>query len=53
MVLDCVGNCAPIIWIGDGYCDDGAWGIYDEEGNVIPINLMCEGLLPGVIKASW
>ena len=44
MVLDCDGNCAPISWIADGYCDDGAWGIYDEEGNVVPVNLWCEEL---------
>ena len=31
MVLDCDGNCAPISWIGDGYCDDGAWAIYPSE----------------------
>ena len=42
MVLDCDGNCAPISWIADGFCDDGAYGIYDEEGNVIPVNLWCE-----------
>ena len=42
MVLDCDGNCAPVSWIADGYCDDGAWGIYDEEGNVVPVNLWCE-----------
>ena len=42
MILDCNGNCAPVSWIGDGYCDDGAWGIYDEEGNIVPINLWCE-----------
>jgi uncharacterized protein YvpB len=23
-VLDCVGNCAKSIWIGDGFCDDGS-----------------------------
>ena len=42
MVLDCDGNCAPLSWIADGFCDDGAYGIYDEEGNVVPINLWCE-----------
>ncbi len=42
MVLDCDGNCAPISWIGDGYCDDGSWGIYDENGEIVPVNLMCE-----------
>jgi hypothetical protein len=42
MVLDCDGNCAPVSWIADGFCDDGAYGIYDEEGNVVPVNLWCE-----------
>jgi len=42
MIMDCDGNCSPANWVGDGYCDDGYWGIYDEEGNVIPIVLMCE-----------
>ena len=23
MVLDCDGNCCPIDWIADGFCDDG------------------------------
>ena len=40
-VNDCDGNCAPVSWIGDGYCDDGAWGVYDENGEVVPVNLMC------------
>ena len=44
MVLDCDGNCAPLSWIGDGWCDDGEWGIYDENGEVIPINLWCAEL---------
>jgi len=44
MVLDCDGNCAPVIWIGDGYCDDGAYGIYDENGELVPINLYCAEL---------
>ena len=42
MVLDCDGNCAPISWIADGFCDDGAYGIYDENGEVVPVNLWCE-----------
>jgi hypothetical protein len=64
MVLDCDGNCAPVSWIADGFCDDGAWGIEDEQGNVIPINLYCselnfdegdceiidEGCTPGLIE---
>ena len=41
MQLDCDGNCAPLSWIGDGFCDDGAYGIYNEEGEVVPINLWC------------
>jgi len=44
MVLDCDGNCSPISWIGDMYCDDGAYGIYGPDGDVVPINLMCEEL---------
>jgi len=44
MVLDCDGNCAPEFWIGDGYCDDGAYGIYGPDGEVVPINLWCEEL---------
>ena len=42
MVLDCDGNCSPASWIGDGWCDDGAYGIYDEDGNTVLINLLCE-----------
>ena len=42
MVLDCDGNCAPIDWIGDGWCDDGAYGIYNEDGELIDVNLICE-----------
>jgi hypothetical protein len=44
MVNDCDGNCAPVSWIGDGWCDDGAWGIYDADGNIIPVVLVCEEL---------
>ena len=28
---DCAGECIPgslISWQGDGYCDDGAWGVF-------------------------
>ena len=42
MILDCDGNCAPVSWIADGFCDDGAYGIYDENGEVVPVNLWCE-----------
>ena len=41
MTNDCDGNCTPMDWIGDGWCDDGAWGIYDADGNVVPVNLLC------------
>ena len=44
MVLDCDGNCAPTSWIGDGWCDDGSWGIYDENGDIVPVVLVCEEL---------
>ena len=44
MLLDCDGNCGPLNWIGDGWCDTGDWGIYDENGEVVPINLWCEDL---------
>ena len=44
MILDCDGNCAPLDWVADGYCDDGAWAILDEEGNQVPINLYCAEL---------
>ena len=64
MILDCDGNCAPLSWVADGYCDDGAWAIYDEEGNQVPVNLYCtelnfdegdceaidEGCTPGLIE---
>ena len=64
MILDCDGNCAPLSWVADGYCDDGAWAILDEEGNQIPVNLYCielnfdegdceaidEGCTPGLIE---
>ena len=44
MLLDCDGNCAPLSWVADGFCDDGAWAILDEEGNQVPINLYCAEL---------
>jgi len=42
MVNDCDGNCSPVSWIGDTWCDDGSYAIYNEEGEVVPVNLMCE-----------
>ena len=44
LVLDCDGNCGPLSWIGDGWCDTGDWGVYDENGEIVPINLWCEDL---------
>ena len=41
MVNDCDGNCSPISWIGDGFCDVGDWGIYNADGEVVGINLWC------------
>ena len=41
MVNDCNGNCSPITWIGDGFCDVGDWGIYNADGEVVGINLWC------------
>ncbi len=35
--LDCNGNCVPISWIGDGYCDNGA---YQHDTNTIYLD--CE-----------
>ena len=31
MILDCDGNCSPVSWIGDNWCDDGAYGIYQTQ----------------------
>ena len=42
MINDCDGNCAPLSWIGDYYCDDGAYGVYDENYTLIPVNLWGE-----------
>ncbi len=44
MILDCDGNCSPANWVGDGWCDDGAYGVVNEDGEEIPINLWCEEL---------
>ena len=40
-VNDCDGNCSPVSWIGDGYCDDGSYYYWNEFDEQIPINLMC------------
>ena len=34
-IEDCNGNCSPSDWLGDGYCDDGA---YSYNGNPIYFN---------------
>ena len=31
MILDCNGNCSPLFWVGDGWCDDGAYAVYPDE----------------------
>ena len=31
VILDCDGNCSPVSWIGDGWCDDGAYGIFQTQ----------------------
>ena len=36
-IEDCNGNCCPDYWVGDGYCDDGAY-----TWNGIPIYLNCD-----------
>ena len=30
-ILDCDGNCSPLSWIGDNWCDDGAYGVFQTE----------------------
>ena len=30
-ILDCDGNCSPLSWIGDNWCDDGAYGIFQTQ----------------------
>jgi len=35
-IPDCNGNCVPVEWIGDGFCDDGSF-----EHNGVPIFLNC------------
>lgn len=36
-ILDCIGNCCPNYWVGDGFCDDGAFSY-----NGVPIYLNCD-----------
>ena len=36
-IEDCNGNCAPDSWLGDGYCDDGAY-----QFNEVDIFFNCE-----------
>ena len=31
MLLDCDGNCAPVSWVGDGWCDDGSYAIFPSQ----------------------
>ena len=41
-VVDCSGNCAPISWLGDGYCDNGTYEYPQNSGSGIYINFDCE-----------
>ena len=64
MVNDCDGNCAPLSWVGDFWCDDLVWCINNPDDECIGVNLMCEefdwdggdcdiieeGCLPGFIE---
>lgn len=36
-IPDCNGNCAPVSWIGDGYCDNGFYAY-----NGVPIYFNCQ-----------
>ena len=44
MVNDCDGNCTPESWVGDGWCDDGAYAIWGPGDEAVPVNLMCTEL---------
>lgn len=35
-IEDCLGNCVPASWLGDGFCDDGK-----EVYNGVPVYLNC------------
>jgi hypothetical protein len=35
-IADCNGNCAPAIWVGDSFCDDGSFSF-----NGVPIFFNC------------
>ena len=40
---DCNGNCAPINWIGDDFCDDGSYAVTNPDtGETYPVYLNCE-----------
>ena len=44
MINDCDGNCTPESWVGDGWCDDGAYAIYGPNDEAVPVNLICAEL---------
>ena len=44
MMNDCDGNCTPESWIGDGWCDDGAYAIWGPGDEAVPVNLICAEL---------
>jgi len=37
-IPDCAGNCAPVDWATDGYCDDGAYDHPEDSGTYIYFN---------------
>ena len=44
MINDCDGNCTPESWVGDGWCDDGAYAIWGPGDEAVPVNLICAEL---------
>ena len=42
-IPDCNGNCAPINWIGDNFCDDGSYSVTNPDtGETYPVYLNCD-----------
>mmetsp|Transcript_7850 Transcript_7850/g.29043 ORF Transcript_7850/g.29043 Transcript_7850/m.29043 type:complete len:1045 (+) Transcript_7850:315-3449(+) len=40
VTLDCAGNCAPVEWIHDGFCDDGTAPKSTMSGQSIDLNCL-------------
>lgn len=49
-IADCFGNCCPDTWLGDGYCDDGA---YSWNGEAIYLNCDSLGCDGGDCPTCW